>query len=126
MLRFYHFFIKVEAEMTCLSEYVIPIPVMADMLYNLSAGTGDPIFCDDVFLLPKHPYMLINQAIISKSPSTSPSTLLTLPSPHLTFPHRRGERDTRVFASHENNVNLSPQAWGEGHLTDQASGTGMP
>ena len=115
MLRFYHFFIKVEAEMTCLSEYVIPIPVMADMLYNLSAGTGDPIFCDDDFLLPKHPYMLINQAIISKSPSTSPSTLLTLPTPHLTsfpltrpfpsfarlpvavpvaFPHRRGERDT--------------------------------
>ena len=104
-------------------------------------------FCDEVFLLLKCQYTLINQTIISKSPSTSPSTLLTLRSPHLTsfpltrpfpsfarlpvafpvaFPHRHGERDTRVLASHENNVNLSPQAWGEGHLTDQASGTGMP
>ena len=94
MLRFYHFFIKVEAEMTCLSEYVIPIPVMADMLYNLSAGTGDPIFCDDVFLLPKHPYMLINQAIISKK-----SLYLSFYLIDVTFP----------------SPNLSPQAWGEGH-----------
>ena len=69
--------------------------------------------------------MLVNQDVISKSPSTSPSTLLMFPSPHLTsfpltrlpvaFPHRRGERDTRVLASQENKVNLSPQAWGEGY-----------